>query len=67
MKTQAEILKNERLKVISTGIDGGVGEIYFPAQREPMAVVRGISKASPRTAEYIRYLIIMAMLYSQTR
>ena len=39
MKTQAEILKIERLKVISTGIDGGVGEIYFPAQREPMAVV----------------------------
>ena len=39
MKTQAEILKIERLKVLSTGIDGGVGEIYFLAQREPMAVV----------------------------
>jgi len=39
MKTQTEIINLERLKVINTGLDGGYGEIYFPAQREPMAVV----------------------------
>ena len=39
MKTQTEIKALERLKVINTGLDGGCGEIYFPAQREPMAVV----------------------------
>ena len=39
MKTQTEIINLERLKVIETCSDGGCGEIYFPAQREPMAVV----------------------------
>lgn len=39
MKQQSEILKLERLKVVNTSYDGGCGEIYFPAQREPMAVV----------------------------
>lgn len=39
MKTQEEIKAIERLKVIQTGIDGGCGEIYFTAQREPMTVV----------------------------
>ena len=32
MKNQKEILSIERLKVINTGLDGGCGEIYFPAQ-----------------------------------
>lgn len=32
MKTQTEIKALERLKVINTGLDGGCGEIYFPAQ-----------------------------------
>lgn len=39
MKTQAEILKNERLKVSAEGLDGGCGDIYWPAQREPMRVI----------------------------
>lgn len=39
MKPQNEILQLERLKVSMTGPDGGCGDIYFPAQREPMAVV----------------------------
>ena len=39
MKTQAEILKIDRLKVIAEADYGGCGEIYWPAQREPMTVV----------------------------
>lgn len=39
MKTQSEIINLERLKVFKTSYDGGCGEIYFPAQRKPMAVV----------------------------
>ena len=39
MKTQEEICKLERLKVILTGDDGGCGELYFPAQREPLYVI----------------------------
>jgi hypothetical protein len=39
MKTETEIKALERLKVINTSSDGGCGEIYFPAQREPMAAV----------------------------
>lgn len=39
MKTQAEILKIDRLKVITEADYGGCGEIYWPAQREPMTVV----------------------------
>jgi hypothetical protein len=39
MKNQKEILSIERLKVVRTGIDGGIGQIFFPAQREPMTVV----------------------------
>ena len=39
MKKQEDILKLERLRVLNHGIDGGNGEIYWPAQREPMFVV----------------------------
>lgn len=39
MKNQKEILSIERLKVVRTGIDGGIGQLFFPAQREPMTVV----------------------------
>lgn len=39
MRTQEEILGIGRLKVIQKGYDGGCGELYFPAQKEPMLVV----------------------------
>jgi hypothetical protein len=39
MKTQKEIINLERLKVVRTGIDGGIGQLFFPAQIEPMTVI----------------------------
>lgn len=39
MKKQEEILKLDRLRVLQKGYDGGCGEIYFPAQKEPMLVI----------------------------
>lgn len=39
MKSEKDIFENTRLRVIQKGKDGGYGEIYFPAQKEPMLVV----------------------------
>jgi hypothetical protein len=39
MKTQTEIINLDRLRVLESGLDGGCGEIYFPAQRKPLTVV----------------------------
>ena len=39
MKTQSEITSNKRLRVLQTGDDGGCGELYFPAQREPLICI----------------------------
>ena len=39
MKTQAEILKNERLNVFMTGFDGGAGQIYLAGAKYPLNVV----------------------------
>lgn len=39
MKTHEEIRALERLRVIEVGYDGGCGEVYFPAQREPLLVI----------------------------
>ena len=39
MKTQTEIINLDRLRVLESGLDGGCGEIYFPAQRKPLNCV----------------------------
>lgn len=40
MKTQSEIIANDRLATISTGTDGGCGEIYLNGiKAEPVTVV----------------------------
>lgn len=39
MKKQGEILKLDRLNVLNYSYDGGNGEIYWPAQKEPMFVI----------------------------
>lgn len=39
MKSQAEILKLERLNVLFKGFDGGAGQIYLAGAKNPLNVV----------------------------
>ena len=39
MKKQEDILKISRLRVLDHGCDGGYGEVYWAAQKEPMLII----------------------------
>jgi hypothetical protein len=43
MKSQAEILKLERLNVLFKGFDGGAGQIYLAGAKNPLKVNTSIS------------------------